>query len=328
MKRGLVIGKFMPLHKGHIALIEFAASRCDELIVSMSYTDADPIEPQLRFKWIKEQFKNNSAIVPYIIKDDFDNEHLPLQERTAAWAKKMEQAYPPVDILISSENYGEPFALNMSAAHIVFDMQRSTVPISATAIRNEPLANWQYIPIHIQPYFVKKICFYGPESTGKSTLAMKMAEHYNTVYVPESARDILQSNDFGEKEIIAIGRLQHQYIQEKLQQANKFLFCDTDAITTAIYAQLYLRKVPPVITELEKQTRYDLYFLLDIDTPWIADPLRDQGHRRKEMMKIFKNELEERKIEYVLISGSYEERERKVRAVLDEMMVNKLLTGY
>lgn len=320
MKRGLVIGKFMPLHKGHIALIEFAVSQCDELIVSMSFSDTDPIDPQLRFNWIKEQFNSNPAILPRMIKDDFDNEQLPLAERTAVWAEKMNDVYPRIDALISSELYGEPFAANLAAEHIMFDKERISVPISATAIRSKPLTNWQYIPAHIQPYFVKKICFYGPESTGKSTLAKKMAAHYNTEFVPEAARDILISNDFREKEIIAIGNLQHQYIEEKLKTANKLLFCDTGAITTQIYSQHYLGNVPHEIYEFEEQTTYDLYFLLDIDIPWIADPLRDQGHHRKAMMQIFRKELEKRKIEYVLISGSNEARERKVNEVIDEII--------
>lgn len=320
MKRGLIIGKFMPLHKGHIAMIEFAAAKCDELIVSMSYTDIDPINPQLRFDWITAQFKNNLTVFPHIIKDDFDREDLPLQERTAIWAEKMQEVYPPIDVLISSESYGEPFAQNLGAEHIVFDMQRAATPVSATAIRNSPFSNWQYIPALIQPYFVKKICFYGTESTGKSTMAEKMAAHYKTNFVPEAARDILQTNEFGEKEIVAIGKLQHQYIQEKLKTANKLLFFDTDAITTQIYARHYLGKVPPEIYEFEKLTTYDLYFLLDIDTPWIADPLRDQGDRRQEMFEVFRHELEKRKIEYVLISGNYEERERRVKEVVDTIL--------
>ncbi len=320
MKRGLVIGKFMPLHKGHIALIDFAATRCDELIVSMSYTGNDPIAPELRLEWIKEQFKNKPAVRPTIIKDDFDNELLPLPQRTAMWAKKMKEVYPPINIIFSSEPYGTPFAQNLGAIHLSFDMDRITVPISATAIRNKPLTNWLFIPTHIQPYFVRKICFYGPESTGKSTMAIKMAAHYETDYVPEAARHVLPSNDFGEKEIIAIGHRQHDYIQERLKTANKLLFCDTDAITTAIYSQHYLNMVPPVIAALEKKTVYDHYFLLDIDTPWIADPLRDHGHRRKEMMEIFEQELIKRNIEYTVISGGYHEREKKVIDCIDEMI--------
>ena len=141
MKRGLVIGKFMPLHKGHIALIEFAVSQCDELIVSMSFADTDPIDPQLRFNWIKEQFNSNPAILPRMIKDDFDNEQLPLAERTAVWAEKMREVYPRIDTLISSELYGEPFAANLAVEHIMFDKERISVPISAT-LYSKPLTNW------------------------------------------------------------------------------------------------------------------------------------------------------------------------------------------
>ncbi len=91
MKRGLVIGKFLPIHDGHIALINFAASQCDELIVSMSYTDQDPIPADLRFSWIKEIFKDRPAIKPAMIRDDFDNEKLPLTRTN----EKMERSDPP-----------------------------------------------------------------------------------------------------------------------------------------------------------------------------------------------------------------------------------------
>jgi len=320
MIRGLVIGKFMPLHKGHIALIKFAARHCDELIVSMSYTDNDPIDGTLRFSWILEQFCADPKIKPHLIKDDFDDETLPLEERTQIWAKKMKAVYPPIQVLISSEAYGPPFGRHMNARHIFFDPGRSQVPVSATAIRNRPLTNWNFIPAHIQPHFLKKICFYGPESTGKTTLTAKMARHYHTTYVPEAARYLLTSNEFSAADIVAIGRLQHQYIQERSKTANRLLFCDTDAITTRIYSHLYLNHVPPEIFELEKCTRYDLYLLLDIDTPWIADPLRDQGHRRKEMMQLFEQELQQRQLPYQKISGSYPKREMLIISILDRLL--------
>ena len=106
MKRGLVIGKFMPLHKGHIALIEFAAANSDELIVSMSYTERDPIDPTLRLAWIKFQFTNNPCVKVHSIRDDFDDDSVAFPERTAIWSKKMKEVYPPINILFSSEHYG------------------------------------------------------------------------------------------------------------------------------------------------------------------------------------------------------------------------------
>ncbi|RZK16388.1 MAG: ATPase [Flavobacterium sp.] len=317
MKRGLVIGKFMPIHNGHIALINFAVSQCDELIVSMSYTHDDKINPDLRFEWIKEIFKNQPKIKPAIVVDDFDIEMLPIQQRTLIWADKMREVYPKIDVLFSSEDYGEPFANNLEAEHILFDQPRNLIPISATLIRNNPFRYWDFIPKEVRLYFVKKICFYGPESTGKSTMAEKMALHYQTEFAPEVARELITSNDISVDDIIRIGIAQTERVKEKAKTANKILFCDTDLITTKIYSKHYLNQVPEILNELENEIAYDLYFLLDIDVEWVADHLRDFGDKRLEMFNLFKNELENRGIAYIIISGNYQEREKKVKSIID-----------
>jgi HTH-type transcriptional repressor of NAD biosynthesis genes len=319
MKRGLVIGKFMPLHHGHIALINFAAARCDELIVSMSYTDQDPIDPDLRLGWIKSMFTDPRIRIAKI-KDDFDDETLALDERTALWAPVMKRTYPPINILFSSEAYGEPFARHLQAEHVAFDPDRTIVPVSATKIRNHPFQYWEHIPAVVRPYFVKKICFYGAESTGKSTLAMRMAEHYNTEFVPEVARELLITNDFTVEDIITIGHAHAQRVEEKLKTANKLLFCDTDAITTQIYSKYYLNVVPDVLYALEAKVKYDLYFLMDIDVPWIEDGLRDLGHKRQEMTDIFKGALEQRNIPYITVSGDFQQREAIVHRAIERLL--------
>jgi len=320
MKRGLVIGKFMPIHKGHIALINFAAAHCDELIVSMSFTSEDKIDPVLRFQWIKQIFKDQPNIKPAIIADDFDDETLPLSERTNIWAIRMREVYPKIDILFSSEFYGPPFAHNLQAEHILFDEPRKFVPISATLIRNHPFQYWEFIPEQVRPYFTKKICFYGPESTGKSTMAEKMAGHYHTVFVPEVARELITSNDITVDDIIKIGKAQTERVKEKTSIANKIVFCDTDLITTKIYSQYYLNQIPEILNDLENEIKYDLYFLLDIDIEWVADHLRDFGDRRLEMFNLFKRELEKRGINYIYISGNYHEREEKIKKIIDSTL--------
>jgi HTH-type transcriptional repressor of NAD biosynthesis genes len=320
MKRGLVIGKFMPIHQGHVALISFAAQHCDELIVSMSFTDNDPIDPTLRLTWIKEIFRDNAIIKPFMVKDDFDDESLPLVERTKRWAAFIQKTFQPVGILFSSEEYGESFALNLGAEHKIFDLQRSNIPVSASLIRQNPFQYWNFIPTVVKPYFVKKICFYGPESTGKSFMAAQMAKKYHTEFVPEVARELITTNDFTGDDIIRIGIAHDQRITEKLKTANKLLFCDTDAITTQIYSQHYLKIIPPLLYELENKTRFDLYFLMDIDVPWIADGLRDLGDQREKMLAIFREALEVRKIKYVLVSGSWEQRENIVVCEIDQLL--------
>jgi HTH-type transcriptional repressor of NAD biosynthesis genes len=121
-------------------------------------------------------------------------------------------------------------------------------------------------------------------------------------------------------DIIAIGHAQFKRMEEKLLTANKILFCDTDVITTQIYSQHYLGVVPEVLYEIEKKVNYDVYFLMDIDVPWIADGLRDLGDRREEMMRIFRDELGKRNLNYVLVTGSFVERkeiiDREIRGLL------------
>lgn len=316
MRRGLVIGKFMPIHQGHIAMINFAASQCDEVIVSMSYADNDAMDASLRLRWITEIFTYQQVIHIHKIKDDFDSDTLPLEERTKSWAEKMREVYPPIHLLVSSELYGEPFAKNLLAEHLLFDIDRKIFPVSGTLIREKPFMYWHFIPAVVRPYFVKKICFYGPESTGKSNMAKKMAELYQTEFVPEVAREIISSNDFTVDDIIKIGHAQTQRIIDKAKTANKLLFCDSDLITTEIYSKMYLNEIPSVLYELEKQVHYDHYFLFDIDVPWVEDGLRDLGHKRKEMFEIFKVELIKRNLPYTLVQGSYEER---MKLICDEV---------
>jgi len=320
MKRGLVIGKFLPIHQGHIALINFAISHCDELIVSMSYTDEDPIPAELRFSWIKEIFKDRPKIKPAMIKDDFDDEQLDLPTRTVKWSEVIRRTYPPIDILFSSELYGEPFAKNLGIMHQPFDLERKGYPVSATLIRKNAFNFWDFIPPVVRPYFVKKICIYGPESTGKSTLAIKLADRYKTEYVPEVAREFITSNEFTVDDIIAIAEAHYKRIQEKLKTANKILICDTDVITTQIYCRHYLNIVPDILYEIETIVKYDKYFLMDVDVAWIADGLRDLRHRRDHMMKVFRDELIQRGIQFITVRGDYAQREDMISNEIDRIL--------
>ena len=169
---------------------------------------------------------------------------------------------------------------------------------------------------------IKKICFYGPESTGKSTMARHMAEIYKTEFVPEVSREIVSSNNFTVEDIIKIGHAQTERTLEKTKTANKILFCDTDLITTQIYCRHYLKNIPPILFELEKQIKYDLYFLFEPDVPWVADGLRDIGDREKriEMFEVFKGELDKRSISYISVTGSWEERAEIIKKEVDKLL--------
>jgi HTH-type transcriptional regulator, transcriptional repressor of NAD biosynthesis genes len=320
LQRGLVIGKFLPPHNGHVALINFAKQHCDEVIVSMSYTDHDVIPQNKRVQWLEEIFKNDPKVKVHKIVDNFDHPELPLDKRTEEWARVISKVYPKIDLVVSSESYGDPFGKHLHAKHVSFDPDRTSVPISASAIRAKPLSNWQFLPAVVRPYFVRKICFYGAESTGKSTMAIKMSDKYKTIFVPEVAREMITSNDFTIDDIIKIGNAHLKRIVEATNRANKVLFCDTDVLTTQIYSRHYLSLVPPVLHDIEQQMKYDKYFLFDIDVPWVADDLRDLSGLRKEMHARFKDELVQRGIKYTMVSGSWEEREEIISTEVDKLL--------
>ena len=73
MNVGLVIGKFLPPHRGHIALIEFALKRCDKLIVLVHIKKSDYIDGTRRVIWLYEIFDSN----PKITIDYSNDETLP-----------------------------------------------------------------------------------------------------------------------------------------------------------------------------------------------------------------------------------------------------------
>ncbi len=322
MIRGLVIGKFLPPHTGHVALIKFALKYCVELIVSVSEAKTDVIPVETRVNWLKQIFRDQSQVKIFAIEDNFDNPGLALNERTRIWADVMRKTYPSIDVVFSSEAYGEPFAKNLGAKHSSFDPDRKQFPVAASRILKSPFGYWQFIPEVVRPCFVKKICFYGAESTGKSVMTKTMAEKYHTSFVPEVAREMLTSNTFNREDIIAIGREQTARVFEQARIADKILFCDTDVITTQVYSRHYLKVVPPVLYEFERMIQYDLYFLFEIDTPWVSDGLRDLGadDSRKQMHRIFKNELDRRGINYITVRGTWEQREAIVSKAIDMIL--------
>ena len=165
---------------------------------------------------------------------------------------------------------------------------------------------------------ILKIAIVGPESTGKSTMSAYLAEYYNTIWVPEYARgycERLTEQPTWQDEInMFYGQLASE--ADLLPKANKLLICDTTFITVKIWSdQIFGRSPQEVINELLKHP-YDLYLLLDIDLPWQEDPLRDFPYMREYFMTVWHKELKALNANYVLISGTGDERyERAVKAI-------------
>lgn len=147
----------------------------------------------------------------------------------------------------------------------------------------------------------------GPESTGKSTLAEKLAKHFAEPWVPEVAREYLELLDrpYAYEDLLQIGRQQMQLEDELAGAAKNYLFCDTDLRVIQVWSQHRYGKVDPwVLQEMEQRT-YDLILLCAIDLPWQADPLREHPDLgiREQLFEQYLEITQQSGIPFRIISG-------------------------
>lgn len=166
-----------------------------------------------------------------------------------------------------------------------------------------------------------KIAIVGPESTGKSTLAFSLAQSFNTLWVPEFAREYLQSKNgiYNYNDLEYIAKMQIQLEEDRMLQANTFLFCDTNLIVLKIWSNFVFGKCCNFILEHIQQRNYHLTLLTNIDIPWEEDPLREHPNNREELFLLYKNELDKQNIVYSIISGSHEERLKSATQVINDL---------
>lgn len=174
-----------------------------------------------------------------------------------------------------------------------------------------------------------KVVLFGPESTGKSTLALQLAEYYHTVFVPEYSRIYAEEKLRFNKtltfdDVLPIAEGQMQLENKLTPKANKVLICDTDLLETKVYSEAYYNgKCDPILEKYAIQNTYDLYFLTYIDIPWEADDLRDRPHDREAMFEAFENALKKYSKPYILLKGSIEERFNLAVDHIDELIKMK-----
>lgn len=123
----------------------------------------------------------------------------------------------------------------------------------------------------------KRILILGPESTGKSTLAEDLANHFGEPWVPEFAREYLEKLErpYQFEDLAEIGKGQVNLEDQLAEKAQKFIFCDTDLRVIHIWSEHRFGKTETWILEAIPRRNYDLILLTDTDLPWGPDPLRE-----------------------------------------------------
>ena len=181
-----------------------------------------------------------------------------------------------------------------------------------------------------QPANCIKVVLFGPESTGKTTLSRQLARHYNSIWVPEYARNYLQNKWNNERltctgeDLLPIAEGQIKSENELAKKTDSVLICDTDLLETKVYSEAYYSGCcDPILEKYAIKNTYDLYFLTYIDTPWEADDLRDKPTERVRMFKAFETALIQFNRPYILLKGDKSARLKKAIEHIDILIQNR-----
>jgi len=169
---------------------------------------------------------------------------------------------------------------------------------------------------------IKRIAITGPESTGKSFLAQLLADHYRTVWIPEFSRVYLlqQEGSYNYSDILKIARGQWKSEKALAKIARKVLFADTEMIVCKIWCEVKYGKCHQWILDAVEKQEYDLYLLMEPDLPWEPDPLREHPESRKYLFDLYRNELEDRNLNYRIVSGLGDARLKNAIGFVEEVL--------
>lgn len=165
---------------------------------------------------------------------------------------------------------------------------------------------------------LRTICLHGPESTGKSAIAPRLAAHLGGEVIEEYGREYAEARgtDFTMRDLLEIAKTHDAGVRTMLAAGLEPLILDTDPLMTAVWADMLFGERDPWFDGWEGTA--DLYLLFDIDLPWVADGTRMFGspEMRRRFFELAQAELERRGVRWALVSGQGEARwESVLRAI-------------
>jgi HTH-type transcriptional repressor of NAD biosynthesis genes len=317
-RTGLVVGEFLPPHVGHAYLIRTARDGSRVVHVCVADHPDHPIPARARAQWMAAAFPDTHVhVVPaaYVDHDlDLYAEHI----HDAIGGRP--------DLLYSSAEYGPELAERLGAEAIRVEQVRHAVPITAPAIREDPVGMWRYILPEAKVGLCRRICLNGAGSTGKTTLARRLADHYDTNWVREYGRDYTvekvaagTAGTWDTPDLVHIAYMQQVLEAEATRLAGPLLFCDTDALATQLWHERYLGHPDPEIQALVDTHRYDLNVLCGDEIPLEDDGVRDMDDLRAWMQKRFREELDARPEPFIEVRGPVEQRVAMVVAEVERL---------
>jgi NadR type nicotinamide-nucleotide adenylyltransferase len=152
---------------------------------------------------------------------------------------------------------------------------------------------------------LKRVVITGPECTGKTTLTKQLATHFNTICIPEYARQYIAGLDrrYDYHDVLHIAETQLRQHNDFNNETNTLVFFDTYLIITKVWMDIVFKRHPSWIDDELAKNTIDLYLLCNTAITWVADPVRENGgEMREKLYELYKNELHRFNCNYKVIS--------------------------
>jgi HTH-type transcriptional repressor of NAD biosynthesis genes len=318
-KHAIVIGKFMDMHVGHVALINFARNQAEKLTVILSKEENERVDINLRNQWLNNTF---GIEVTVFVLDCFMH-GLPTKEESdvevsRVWVNFIKQKFPSVDLIVGSEDYIGYMAREGNLDYTMYDKPRTINPCSSTSVNH---GGFKYYCTEAKHSQIKRVIFVGAESTGKTTMVNKISEAMQVRCVVEQARFYMNKDgSYSKHDLIEFALAQELAVLSAVKSATKpLLLIDSSAVTTYTYARRKFGVVNKLLAQLLKQEKADLYIVLAPTVPFTQDGTRKMTSMEERLS--FHNEtlelLQAMGVNYsVVLADTYSERELQVHELI------------
>lgn len=342
--KGLVVGKFSPLHRGHQLVIDTALAQCREVfVISYAKPEFEGCGRAARDAWI-------AALYPQVTRLVIDDEALAELALQAGVAPRTipDEAAPEdehrafvgwlclfilrttVDAVFTSEDYGDGFAAVLTryfavhagvpvpVQHVCVDKPRAAVPISGTRLRGETGLHRRFLSDSVRASLVERIAILGGESSGKTSLAQALAEHLGTMWVAEYGRELWdrRAGELHYADMLDIATVQVERETKAAAAANRWLICDTTPLTTVSFSQVMFGKVDARLQKLAERP-YHHTLLCAPDINFVQDGTRREAAFRERQHDWYVRELTSRGVAFVDVAGPLASRVDSAVAVLE-----------
>ncbi len=325
-RHGLVLGKFMPAHLGHLHMVRFACGLCERVSVVVDRLTGEWPDAGVRAAALERDLAGLPVSVRAL---DAPTPQTPdaHPQFWRFWRETLVQACGGApDALACSMDYGAPLAEALGCALLPLDLAREAIPLSATAIRADLWGGWEDMLPHARLPYLARIAVEGPESTGKSTLTLAAARAHGFTYAPEWAKSWIDHSvatglAFREADLLVIA--EGQLAQERSLElsARRALLCDSSLLTTLVWGQLLYGRSDLRIEALfaAEETRAPrARWLFTPETPWMEDTHRriapDAGRdeTRRRFFDLLVGEAERRGLAYEVVPGGFADKRARV----------------